>query len=45
MSGDKQAEAAVVAVGEELLSGETTDTNGSWLGRRLAALGVPVVRR
>jgi len=38
-------EAAVIAVGEELLSGETTDTNGAWLGRKLAALGAPVVRR
>jgi nicotinamide-nucleotide amidase len=37
--------AAVVAVGEELLSGETTDTNGSWLGRKLASLGAPVVQR
>ena len=41
----KPATAAVVAVGEELLSGETTDTNGPWLGRRLASLGAPVVRR
>jgi len=42
----KQAvKAAVVAVGEELLSGETTDTNGPWLGKKLAALGAPVVRR
>ena len=38
-------EAAVVAVGEELISGQTTDTNGAWLGKRLAALGAPVVRR
>lgn len=35
----------MVTVGEELLSGETTDTNGAWLGRRLASLGAPVVRR
>ena len=41
----KPATAAVVAVGEELLSGETTDTNGPWLGRKLASLGAPVVRR
>jgi nicotinamide-nucleotide amidase len=34
--------AAVIAVGEELLSGETTDTNGSWLGKKLASLGAPV---
>ena len=37
--------AGVVTVGEELLSGETTDTNGAWLSRKLASLGVPVVRR
>ena len=37
--------AAVVTVGEELLSGETTDTNGAWLSRELASLGAPVVRR
>ena len=37
--------AAVVAVGEELLSGETTDTNGSWLSRKLASFGAPVVQR
>ena len=37
--------AGVVTVGEELLSGETTDTNGAWLGRKLASLGAPVVRR
>ena len=36
---------AVVAVGEELLSGQTTDTNGSWLSERLASLGAPVLRR
>ena len=41
----KLATSAIVAVGEELLSGETTDTNGSWLGRKLALLGAPVVRR
>ncbi|HSG48472.1 MAG TPA: competence/damage-inducible protein A, partial [Longimicrobiales bacterium] len=34
--------AAVVAVGDELLNGETVDTNAAWLGRRLAALGLPV---
>lgn len=29
-------------MGDELLSGETVDTNAAWLGRRLAVLGVPV---
>lgn len=35
--------AAVVAVGNELLLGETVDTNRAWLGRNLARLGIPVV--
>jgi nicotinamide-nucleotide amidase len=35
--------AALVAVGNELLYGETVDTNAAWLGRALAALGIPVV--
>ena len=41
----KPATSAIVAVGEELLSGQTMDTNGPWLGRRLATLGAPVVER
>ena len=32
-------------MGDELLSGETVDTNAAWLGRRLASLGVPVAWR
>ena len=36
---------AIVAVGNELLCGKTTDTNGSWLSERLASLGAPVLRR
>lgn len=39
------AVSAVVAVGDELLSGRTVDTNSAWLGRVLATAGVPVVRR
>jgi nicotinamide-nucleotide amidase len=35
--------AAVVAVGDELLLGDTVNTNASWLGGRLAAAGVQVV--
>lgn len=34
--------AAIVAVGNELVSGDVENTNGSWLARRLAALGVEV---
>ena len=35
----------VVAIGNELLLGETVDTNAAWLGRRLAGAGIRVVRR
>jgi nicotinamide-nucleotide amidase len=38
-----QPVAALVAVGNELLYGETVDTNAAWLARSLAALGIPVV--
>ncbi|QDX41382.1 molybdopterin-binding protein [Salarchaeum sp. JOR-1] len=34
----------IVTVGDELLSGETENTNASWLGRRLAERGVTVDR-
>jgi nicotinamide-nucleotide amidase len=37
--------AALVTVGDELLLGRTVDTNAAWLGRELAGLGIPVVRR
>lgn len=37
--------AALVAVGNELLYGETVDTNAAWLARALAALGIPVVHK
>lgn len=37
--------AAIVTVGDELLSGETVDTNAAWLGRELAVRGIPVRRR
>jgi len=35
----------IVTVGDEILLGQTVDTNAAWLGRELALLGVPVVRR
>lgn len=37
--------AAIVTVGNELLYGETVDTNSAWLARSLAVLGVPVARK
>lgn len=35
---------ALVTVGDEILSGETVNTNASWLGERLHAAGVTVER-
>jgi len=37
--------AALVTVGDELLLGQTVDTNAAWLGRELGAIGIPVARR
>lgn len=37
--------AVLVTVGDELLLGETVDSNAAWLGRRLARLGIDVARR
>jgi nicotinamide-nucleotide amidase len=37
--------AAIVTVGNELLFGETVDTNAAWLGRKLSSKGIEVVRR
>jgi molybdenum cofactor synthesis domain-containing protein len=34
--------AAIVTIGNELLSGDVENTNGSWLARRLEAAGVDV---
>lgn len=35
----------IVAIGTELLLGDTIDTNSAWLGARLAEAGMPIVRR
>ncbi len=35
----------LVTIGTELLLGDTVDTNGAWLARRLAAAGIRVARR
>jgi molybdenum cofactor synthesis domain-containing protein len=34
--------AAILTIGSELVSGDVVDTNGAWLARQLAGLGVPV---
>jgi len=39
------ARAAVITVGDELLLGQTVDTNASWLSTAISDLGMPVVRR
>ena len=45
VDGAGAVRAAIVTVGEELLYGETVDTNAAWLGRELTLLGIPVARR
>jgi len=35
----------IVAIGTELMLGETIDTNSAWLGAALAEAGMPVLRR
>ena len=45
VGGAPAAAAVVVAVGDELLSGRTVDSNSAWLGASLAGVGVPVARR
>lgn len=36
-------EAEVISIGDELLIGQTVNTNASWLGRKLAAIGIRVI--
>jgi nicotinamide-nucleotide amidase len=35
--------ASIVTIGNEVLSGQTLDTNAAYLGRRLLSMGIPVV--
>jgi nicotinamide-nucleotide amidase len=35
--------ASIVSIGNEVLSGQTTDTNAAYLGQRLLSIGIPVV--
>jgi nicotinamide-nucleotide amidase len=44
MTPTRSPVAALVTVGNELLYGETVDTNAAWLGRSLAKLGFDVAR-
>jgi len=45
LSGTPTVGATVVTVGDELLLGQTVDTNAAWLGKELASRGVRVLRR
>jgi nicotinamide-nucleotide amidase len=36
--------AIVISIGDELVLGQTVDTNSSWLSRELATIGIPVAR-
>lgn len=38
-----QKKAAIISVGNELLNGQTVDTNSNWLQERLLAVSIPVV--
>lgn len=44
-TGRRGPAAVLVTVGDELLLGQTVDTNAAWLGRELGELGLPVSRR
>lgn len=35
--------AALISIGDELLIGQTINTNAAWLGKELAQIGIPVV--
>ena len=41
----RSAALEIVAIGDELLLGQTVDTNSAWLSRELATQGIRVVRR
>jgi molybdenum cofactor synthesis domain-containing protein len=41
---DKQMDVALLTVGDELLAGDTENTNASWLSRQLTAAGATVTR-
>ena len=35
--------ASIISIGNEVLSGQTVDTNAAWLSRQLLSMGIPVV--
>ncbi len=45
MTNDKRAVASIITIGDELLIGQTIDTNSAWMGVALNEAGVIVKRR
>jgi nicotinamide-nucleotide amidase len=41
----KQINASIITIGDELLIGQTIDTNSAWIGQQLNAIGIWVKRR
>jgi nicotinamide-nucleotide amidase len=42
---NSNAKASVITIGDELLIGQTIDTNSAWIAQRLNALGIDMVHR
>jgi nicotinamide-nucleotide amidase len=36
--------AEIIAIGDEILIGQTTDTNSAWIGQRMSESGIPIKR-
>ncbi len=43
MHRDSDMKATIISIGDELVSGQTVDTNSAWLGRELGRRGITVV--
>lgn len=43
MHKDSDMKATIISIGDELVSGQTVDTNSAWLGRELGRRGIRVV--
>lgn len=38
-------QALILTIGDEILLGQTIDTNSAWIGQQLNAIGIQVTRR
>ncbi|HHL72033.1 MAG TPA: competence/damage-inducible protein A, partial [Bacteroidetes bacterium] len=41
--GYTMLKARIISIGDELLIGQTVNTNAAWLGRKMSEIGIPVV--